>query len=356
MNIAEGRIKGEFVSGINGNYLVTVSSKGKRNRLSTIDNDGADFGPDTPGTTSSGINEAINASQTGNVVLLDGRFRTRSKIEVKEGVNLSGNQRSVIVNDTEDPFEPVLWFKPYSSSSFLTIDANGQSGIKIGDMGNNDIEINRIKVYNTGNMVIDNERTQIAVEINGFNIVIHSIDVFQGNVGIKMAQSSDLRIVDLQVVNCSSGIVMSSSEHVNIEHFSVDSCSHVGLQIDSTNDLYAKGIVWNNTSAYPSNKLINGILLGNYSSDNPNNLITINAKLFNTGGTGIKLANTSLCNLFLDIANTRLNTKENEIRVGIEYSGGLSLINTMIQMDKVSNAIAGTVSGKLKINGNDCEP
>jgi hypothetical protein len=41
-------------------YL-TVSSKGIANSLSEIWNDGCDFGPDTPGTTTCGIQEALNA-------------------------------------------------------------------------------------------------------------------------------------------------------------------------------------------------------------------------------------------------------------------------------------------------------
>lgn len=39
---------------------VTVSSKGIANRTSTIPNDGADFGPDTPGTKTNGAQEAVD--------------------------------------------------------------------------------------------------------------------------------------------------------------------------------------------------------------------------------------------------------------------------------------------------------
>ncbi|MEM0135760.1 MAG: hypothetical protein QXU18_11165 [Thermoplasmatales archaeon] len=41
------------------NGYITVSAKGISNGLSNIPNDGADFGPDTPGTTSTGIGEAL---------------------------------------------------------------------------------------------------------------------------------------------------------------------------------------------------------------------------------------------------------------------------------------------------------
>jgi hypothetical protein len=45
---------------VRGKPYITVSAKGISNGLSDIPNDGADFGPDTPGTQTSGIQEAIN--------------------------------------------------------------------------------------------------------------------------------------------------------------------------------------------------------------------------------------------------------------------------------------------------------
>jgi len=43
---------------------ITVSAKGVSNGLSDLINDGADFGPDTPGTQTSGIQEAINYARS----------------------------------------------------------------------------------------------------------------------------------------------------------------------------------------------------------------------------------------------------------------------------------------------------
>lgn len=45
---------------ISGRPTVTVSSKGLANGLSALANDGADYGPDTPHTSTSGIQEAMN--------------------------------------------------------------------------------------------------------------------------------------------------------------------------------------------------------------------------------------------------------------------------------------------------------
>ncbi|MEM3860013.1 MAG: hypothetical protein QW478_11540, partial [Candidatus Micrarchaeaceae archaeon] len=62
---------------LKGKPYVTVSAKGISNGLSNIPNDGADFGPDTPGTMTSGIQEAVNyifAQGGGKIQLLSGIF------------------------------------------------------------------------------------------------------------------------------------------------------------------------------------------------------------------------------------------------------------------------------------------
>ncbi|MEM3862290.1 MAG: hypothetical protein QW203_07415, partial [Thermoplasmatales archaeon] len=62
---------------LKGKPYVTVSAKGISNGLSNIFNDGADFGPDTPGTLTSGIQEAVNyifSQGGGKIQLLSGVF------------------------------------------------------------------------------------------------------------------------------------------------------------------------------------------------------------------------------------------------------------------------------------------
>ncbi len=83
-------------SGLRGKGTVTVSAKGIANGLSALKNDGADFGPDTPGTTTYGIQEAINSlpissnrvSPGGGVVQLGpGVFYTTSTIHTINNTN-----------------------------------------------------------------------------------------------------------------------------------------------------------------------------------------------------------------------------------------------------------------------------
>lgn len=331
--------------------FVTVSSKGKENGLSDVENDGADFGPDTPGTRSSGINEAIGHSKSGNVMLLEGKFITDVPIIIKEGISLFGNQRSIIINNLDDPFKPVLNFRPYSSSSFLIVNANGRSGIRVGELGNNSIKIQYVKVYNTGNSYLEDGRSNIAVSIKGFNIMIGTMDIYKGNIGLKLDGASDIRITDLQVVEVTSGLIIVSSEHVTFSHLSVDSCSHIGVQIDSSSDISLRGVVWNNATSCPANSLTYGILLGNYSSSRRNTVINIEASIIGTGGTGVKLSNTELCALNLKIGNGVLNTLGKEITVGLEYGNGLQIVHVNVLMENVELPFSGQIAGHLTLNG-----
>jgi hypothetical protein len=74
---------------LSGKPFVTVSPRGIANSLATLTNDGADFGPDTSGTTTSGIQEALNsiASSGGLIYCLNGTFNLSSPL-----INTGSNQ------------------------------------------------------------------------------------------------------------------------------------------------------------------------------------------------------------------------------------------------------------------------
>lgn len=73
---------------------ITVSPIGKASGTA-LANNGANYGPDTTGTTTSGIQEAINAAQAtgatlGRVILLAGTFSISTTINITAGVSLVG--------------------------------------------------------------------------------------------------------------------------------------------------------------------------------------------------------------------------------------------------------------------------
>lgn len=65
---------------IRGKPYITVSAKGMINGLSNIPNDGADFGPDTPGTQTDGLAEAINYGIKTGIISGTGIFVPEIKI------------------------------------------------------------------------------------------------------------------------------------------------------------------------------------------------------------------------------------------------------------------------------------
>jgi hypothetical protein len=88
---------------------ITVSAKGIANGLSTIENDGADFGPDTPGTQTSGIQEAgdyVNQNGGGIVKLREGLFLLNTNINGSNwnGVSIEGSGSNISVESVSPVF------------------------------------------------------------------------------------------------------------------------------------------------------------------------------------------------------------------------------------------------------------
>jgi len=332
--------------------FTTISAKGISNKLSDVINDGADFGPDTDGTKTSGMSEAIFNSKSGNIALLGGRFAIREKLIVNEGINMFGGQRSILVNETDDFFEPFVLFKPYTYVDFLVADANKKSGIQVGlPNQNNFIKIGTLKVYNVGDIYSNKYGAQSSVVIRGYNVNFDYIDIDGGNTGLVFNECADIMGNSVQVVNCSTGINIISAEHIWLSNFTVDSCRYVGMQIDSSHDIGVKGKLWNNASAYPENKLVIAVQLGKYSGTNENLLINGDIKVIGTGGTALYIGNSKLCTFNLQIINTMLNVKTQKIEVGIQFGENNydNILNGSI--NGVDKPVVGKPTGKIDIAG-----
>lgn len=91
------------------------------------------------------------------------------------------------------------------------------------------------------------------MRIRGYDTMIDHLDIFLGNLGIDI-MASDVRIEDLQAVNCSTGITVTASNNINIGYASIDSCYYTGIQIDLSRNVHVKGSIWNNDIEYPKNK------------------------------------------------------------------------------------------------------
>ncbi len=109
---------------------ITVSPNGVSNGLSNVTNDGADYGPDTAGTTTSGIQEAINAAaqSVATVKLLNGTFVISTTIVGATGTKLIGeSMNGVTVRSADNLNNYMLNFRGCSNVVVkgITFDRNG---------------------------------------------------------------------------------------------------------------------------------------------------------------------------------------------------------------------------------------
>ncbi|MEM3862403.1 MAG: hypothetical protein QW203_07995, partial [Thermoplasmatales archaeon] len=93
---------------LNGKPYVTVSSKGISNGLSSIPNDGADFGPDTHGTQTYGIQEALSYASNngiGEVRLNNGTYILSAILYLQySNIRLIGQDRDTTILHLKYPF------------------------------------------------------------------------------------------------------------------------------------------------------------------------------------------------------------------------------------------------------------
>ena len=89
-DLPQGTASGTYVP-LAASGTVTISPKGIANGLATSSNNGAQFGPDTPGTTTSGIQEALTsiAGTGGKILLLNGAFTISSAISITTDYSIS---------------------------------------------------------------------------------------------------------------------------------------------------------------------------------------------------------------------------------------------------------------------------
>ncbi|MEM3845758.1 MAG: hypothetical protein QXU98_08655 [Candidatus Parvarchaeota archaeon] len=101
-NYTSGSIPVQSWEALKGKLYVTVSAKGISNGLSNIPNDGGDFGPDTSGTQTSGIQEAVNYvfyNGGGTIAFMDGIYDlTNSPFQLFTGVSTPGSTQTEYAN------------------------------------------------------------------------------------------------------------------------------------------------------------------------------------------------------------------------------------------------------------------
>ena len=121
-------------SGLAGKPFMTVSPRGIGNGLASILNNGADFGPDTPGTTTSGIQEALNfLSEGGTVYCQNGTFNVSSPL-----INTGSDQQVIFAAGSVIEFDPSTtpWTTSTGRAVLIMVGTNNGSNPGVGNYAN----------------------------------------------------------------------------------------------------------------------------------------------------------------------------------------------------------------------------
>ena len=292
-----------------------------------------------PVSLTSGIQEAIDSNSDGFIKLSPGEYHIRQQLIIRSGTMLISNNKSILVNDLEDPSLPFIKIEEYTDIPYLIANSNKKSGVMLGKAWkNNNINIGYLKIYNTGS----SDLPMKALLIEGYNININNLDIYRGGIGASFENCSDIRINDMQVVTCFTGIRMYNSNNISINNFSVDSCHYAGLQIDSTKNSYFKGTVWNNCDEYPENRAEYACLIGKYTGES-NRAIEMNLRIVDSGKTGIDISNTSDIKINCIIINDR----SCNIQRGLNFGSKIENIYISGIINGVKMPYEGKINGKI---------
>jgi len=221
-----------------------VSSRGTSNGLSNYTNDGADFGPDTAGTTTCGIQEAINAgaayttfgtSATGGatIELLDGRFNITSGITITAwNLCLKGQGWQTQIYNNKGAVA--------NSFDIITV-GNGATLYR-------NIIIRDFQLFGGGRNLSPNVGTGNAINMNTNVERTYVINLFiytAGASGILMTACSDNFVIGCYFENGSgNGITLTGGGDNHIKECEFDTQSNAGIQVYDDNGDTITGCVF----------------------------------------------------------------------------------------------------------------
>lgn len=297
-----------------------------------------------------------NARSIINVRIPVGVYKLSASITVKAHVNLICD--GVLKNQLASSTAFCVTFKAKSHCTKLALDANSQGGVVFGEAGVvSDMLIGDVRITNVGKAV-----NQIGLRFLGYNIVFDTIQVDGGNYGIDFGDSGGngafhIRGSRLVSYSADTGIRMAVLEHINISTVIINSSNTLGLLLDNSHDVSLPNLSCFFDDTAPGTAFAGGVALnlGSLSAGVILNNIKMSAKVQNTGGTALRLANITSSNIELQANNRTLTTGNgHNCTQGIEYRTGIDASTTVV-MDYQSalTATSGTVAGSLTKNKGD---
>ena len=234
-----------------------------------------------------------------------GLYYITNPITVPAGVNIhtegiiqaqmqtvTDNNGNIVI--TQDPYTPAFQFNTGSHASLLQLNSyNNGSGVVFGEVGQqNDCKIGTVRLWNIGNKYDATLGPQRGIVFQGYDYQIDSLEVDGGNIGIDFNQCSDIRCNRIISVLAATGVrITSGSEHLYLNSVDIDTPQYIGMQIDSSDDLWIEtGIFINDKNN--TGTIATAIVIGEYSgSANPVSFMNLKTRVSNTGGSAMSLAN-----------------------------------------------------------------
>lgn len=359
---------------IKGKPYITVSAKGIANGLSDIPNDGADFGPDTPGTQTSGIQEAINyASSYIRLVILrnDGVYTLNQPLTIPTYVRIDFSHSNIMLSS--------------SFSSSYAIEINGQYtglynlALNMNNIPNvSGIQMSSSLVDNYAYLTLDNIKlygfkqgppyNQRGVYLVGYNSYINNLEI-SGNptTGMVIGNTADLFVNNLMIINASTALQIFASEHFLMNNINLDSngsqyATTQIMKIDTSHDIIINGLsIWFNGTDYPYSNYSGTVALQigdsntSYSGNNHNSDIIINGlNIVDANATyGLAIYDAIQSNIRGFIGNPPLYTNIYPVNTGINIgtNSTATIANTFIDIDTYN--LSTLYSGTLPNNNNE---
>jgi len=308
---------------------------------------------------STGASSTQNRSAT-TVFMGEGDYRCESQIVIKAHVNL--HCEGLIHNYMANLYTPLVVTEPGSHVSKLQIYGHGGSGVqfgtKIGSPGTPQYmnsQIGDVRLLNIGETYIDQNNYSIGILFVGYDFTVNSLEIDGGNVSVDFSSASDVRIGHILAYSGSTGLRISAAcEHIGIDYLDIDTPAYLGMQIDSAKDISIGSctIFINDqvgTGAFTSGY---GIDIGNFSSADPITGLYLNARVLNTGGTALRLANISNSNVHIITNQDALYTGgATPVTIGVEYGTGVTNSVRLTGTADVPTPILGMVGSPAALVG-----
>ena len=299
-------------------------------------------------------NDGINGVR---IIVPDGFFSIGQPVTVLEGITLDCD--GYLVNKCGDIFSPCLSFGVGAFSNELQVEGNGNSGVFIGESTTQvSTHFGNVRIQGCGltyNSVMGMGQT--ALLMSGYNLTIGSLQIYQGNVGLSMYQASDVRIGRVIIIRSSTGLSMSACEQVGINYIDIDTPGYQAASIDSSQDIFMRGVLWINEQNYTGSANANTFLqIGKYtSSSNPNSALNLQLNLLNCGTEPVYVANTteSIINVIVGKGGQTAYPPQSVITYGTDIDPSFLLTGTASIPSSGNWNNGTTVAGgvDLRVNG-----